>query len=542
MKKASTPSFILELPLKTDDASERRLTATFEFGRQLYNATLGTALGRLKRLRESSAWRKAIAMPKFLSSEKTNGKGRTVVKKDKNTERNKRLSELQKAAGLTEYDLLKVANNHRNVSGRAKMISAHNAQAIGSAVWKALEGYIFRKGGRPRFKSGKRGLNSISGTEATDIRFKPEEKSIVWLKQKYPVILSGSAYERTALADPTDPTKLRRVKFCRIVRRKLKGRMRWYVQLVLEGFAPVRHVFAPKEVSVGIDPGPSRMAVFSKIDANVYELAPNAMKDEKAIRRLQRRIDRARRANNSDNYNEDGTCNKGCHEWKVSNRQRKLEADLAEGERRLTQTRKRDHGELANRVLELGGTVKIEKNNYLAMQRGLFGKAIGRRAPSKFIECLKRKAASAGLTVVELDAFSLKMSQYDPWRDTYEKAPLNLRWKQTDVDGTYVQRDILSAMLACFADPKQGHDRELLLREWPASERMLRGRRLVREIDLRSDSQGQALRELTRDVKPARVARSTEKKTAANLPWASRRPVDAQASAGRATSGSTGIP
>ncbi len=33
------------------------------------------------------------------------------------------------------------------------LIGAHEAQEIGKTVWQALEGYIFRKGGKPRFKA-----------------------------------------------------------------------------------------------------------------------------------------------------------------------------------------------------------------------------------------------------------------------------------------------------------------------------------------------------------------------------------------------------
>ena len=42
----TTPSYIVELPLRVNDQQNRFLEKAFEFGRTLYNATLGTALGR----------------------------------------------------------------------------------------------------------------------------------------------------------------------------------------------------------------------------------------------------------------------------------------------------------------------------------------------------------------------------------------------------------------------------------------------------------------------------------------------------------------
>ena len=47
----TTPSYIVELPLRVNDQQNRFLEKAFEFGRTLYNATLGTALGRLQRMR-----------------------------------------------------------------------------------------------------------------------------------------------------------------------------------------------------------------------------------------------------------------------------------------------------------------------------------------------------------------------------------------------------------------------------------------------------------------------------------------------------------
>ena len=57
--RTSTSSYIVELPLRVNDQQNRFLEKAFEFGRTLYNATLGTALGRLQRMRETQEWRVA---------------------------------------------------------------------------------------------------------------------------------------------------------------------------------------------------------------------------------------------------------------------------------------------------------------------------------------------------------------------------------------------------------------------------------------------------------------------------------------------------
>ena len=97
-----------------------------------------------------------------------------------------------------------------------------------------------------------------------------------------------------------------------------------------------------------------------------------------------------------------------------------------------------------------------------------------------FVEHLKRKAESAGSKVIELNAYTLKMSQYDPPTNTYTKKPLKVRWHRWGGTRTLVQRDVMSAFLACYPTDK-GHDQALLLRKWPTAEALLSGSGLCRQ-------------------------------------------------------------
>ncbi len=211
----------------------------------LYNATLGTALGRLQRMRETKEWREARDMPK--------GRART-----------KAFTAVHNAFGLNEFGLVTIANDHRKASGRND-IGSHEAQSIGKTVWRALKRYMFQQGGKPRFKSFKRGLNSIEGTDNHEIMYKPEQKAIVWRRNGIKYMKPDTDYMKEALASD------RRVKYCRIVRRTLNGKKRWFVQLVVEGVPPVRKVYAPKCEVVGIDPGPSRIAYFHEHHAAILK-------------------------------------------------------------------------------------------------------------------------------------------------------------------------------------------------------------------------------------------------------------------------------
>lgn len=462
--KSNTPTFVIELPLCVNDQQNRFLTQAFELGRTLYNATLGSALGRLQRMRESLPWRETRSMHR--------GK-----------ERSKRFSDLQKAYGLTENGLRTIANNHRKASGRND-IGAHEAQCVGRTVWRVLERYMFLGAGKPRFKSYRQGLNSIEGTDNREIMFKPDRQSIVWRKQVMKLMIPDTSYFKEALADPIEPTQTKRIKYCRIVRRTLNGKKRWFAQICLEGMPPVRKIYAPRSEVIGIDPGPSGLAYFHPQKAGLVRVAPNVDMQEKAMRRLQRKIDRSRRANNPDHFNADGTAKPSPTSWKISRRMEKLQVKLAEHHRCLAATRKRDHGELANFLLQRAGTIKIEKNSYRSYQR-TFGKSTTRTGMGAFVSHLKRSAERANSQVIELNAYELKLSQYDPATDTYRKKALKERWHRWGETDILVQRDVMSAFLACHATEK-GHDRPRLLKEWATAEALLSDSGLCRH-ELRND-------------------------------------------------------
>ena len=172
--RASADTFIVELPLVTGDEERRILSKAFSFARTLYNATLSQALGRLQRMREDARWRKAREMPK-------------------GSERNQIFRKLHKEYDLTENGLRTLANRHRVASGQ-KCLGAHEAQNIGKTVYRALERYLFKQGGKPRFKSYRRGLHSIAGTDNHELMWKAEKRIFVWRKHIYQVKIPSTRY------------------------------------------------------------------------------------------------------------------------------------------------------------------------------------------------------------------------------------------------------------------------------------------------------------------------------------------------------------
>ena len=431
------PTFILELPICVNDSESRTILRKLEFARQLHNATLGSALGHLQQLRQDKDWKKACSMPK--------GKERTNLFKC-----------LDRKYRLTEYDLHAVIAKHRQASGRKAELGINETQKIATRVFQTVNRYKLGLGGRPRFKSVSRGLRSIEGkTNKTGLKFNIEKSVLTWCKHDYRVLIDPrDEYIQRALLKEDASHEYKTIKYCRLVRKTVKGKNRFYLQVVLEGSAPVKHIYASTEERLSIDPGPQTIAVFSKTWAGKIKVAPSAQVDEKRIRRLQQSMDRSLRQNNADCYENNGVCKKGSELKRTKNYEKRAQY-LKEYHRKAAATRRCEHGQLINLLLSVAGDIRIEKNNWKTFQRGHFGKSLGKSGLSGFIEQLKSKAESAGLKVVEVNPYKLRPSQYDPYTEKYEKKALNARWHRLGNSSEWIQRDVMSALLLQCADIEQ---------------------------------------------------------------------------------------
>ena len=449
MPKAQTSSFILELPLVVQPPEDRVMLGRFEAGRRLYNTVLDEALKRLDLMRQSKAWQDARTLPR--------GKARNTAFRDGNT-----------AFGFSEYALHSVATRHKNSAGFADRLGAHETQKIGSRVWKAVAEYAFGIRGRPRFKGRNRALHSLEGkNNVAGIRWDADTGCVTWNKLVLPVRLPSNQQ------DPYIHDGLKaKTKYCRLIWRMDRGHKRgWFVQLVQSGTAPAKYDFLASGQVVGLDVGPSSIAIVADEAVALESFAPGVVHPWKHQRRLQRAMDRSRRATNPDNYNKNGTSKKGRQQWIRSKHYLDLQRQVAEGERQIAATRKKQHGELANNILGLGNVIQTEKLSYKSFQRN-FGRSVKVRAPGMFIELLSRKAESAGGKLVVLNTRRLAMSQYDHVSGSFTKKPLSQRWHRLGGANCIVQRDCYSAFLAKHALEDE-HSPTRLFDGWAVAEPLL---------------------------------------------------------------------
>ncbi|VVM05598.1 hypothetical protein [Methylacidimicrobium tartarophylax] len=379
--RANTQSFIAEFPLRTAAADEVALSKRLNAAREIYNASLGEALRRLALMRQSKDWQRACQMRKTIVDERS---GKRIGNKERST----LFRKIQDCFGFSSFSLQKFAESCRNACSIRDHLGSHDTQTASLRAFRAVQAYAFGIRGRPRFKPASR-FHSVEGKGDAVIRFRKEPVlAIHWAGLVLPLRLDPKdkrGWQRIALEA--------RTKYVRVVRRTIRGKTRWYGQLVQQGVAPqVRPV---GEDVVGYDLGPSTVAFVSETDASLENLCPEVEQPWKQTRRILRSMDRSRRSTNPGNYDTEGRVKRGVKRWVGSERYQHRLRDLAETERRLAAARKTAHGNLANRMLAQGKTIKGEKLCYRSFQKN-FGRSVKVRAPGMWVERIRRKAESAG--------------------------------------------------------------------------------------------------------------------------------------------------
>jgi hypothetical protein len=249
-------------------------------------------------------------------------------------------------------------------------LDSNTTQKLATRAYKAVEKVLFGKAKKVRFK-GNNQLDSVEGkSNKTGIRWKGD--SVEWSGLKLECLITNN-----------DPVILHglnaSVKYVRLVRRKISGKNRFYAQLICNGKPFIKPKNSLGQGVVGLDLGPSTIAVVSDTEAHLKEFATELEFERRTIRRLQRKMDRSRRATNPGNFNPNGTVKIGKKKWNSSKTYLKVRNSKANLERKLAAHRKSLHGQLVNETLRTGDIIKLEKLSYKAFQQ-LFGKSVGKRA------------------------------------------------------------------------------------------------------------------------------------------------------------------
>lgn len=526
--KNSTPSFVLTLPMVIGLNEQDLLYKEFKKCGIIYNQLVSVTTKMWHQLRKTRKYRELMA---------------AIAKATPDSDEQKALFKRREKM-LKEYRFSEDAF-HAMVVPYAKhyAINSHIAQAVASDVWKAWSTFFFSKGKEVHYKrlddlaaiSGKNNSTGIvlrpanlttnniesakrKAQKAVEERYDDmygrsdpkDDKKVVLPDEVKPQmeaeIAAATAKVKTSIGkgelrivygDYTFPLTLRNpntqtgwyqqealkcgVKYCRIIRKWVGTKWKYYAQIVLEGYPPIKcdsngvAKHSVKQGRVGIDIGTQTIAFSGKDVCDLRVLAPSARAQAKSlvneIAATLRAMDRSRRATNPKYYNPDGTIKrlkrqhgqKQRREWKYSKRYYRLRAKLRNLYRKLADIRKMEHNILANELLAHGNEFVVEDMNYKALQKRSkeakinpktgrahtkkrFGKSLSRCAPAMFISILEKKASRYGGSVIKVSTFETKASQFDHTDESYTKKKLSERMARLR-SGDIVQRDLYSAFL-----------------------------------------------------------------------------------------------
>ena len=297
MAREKKTRYIVELDLSLELFQFHTLEKRFEIARKIYNACKGKMLDNLKKLKKNEEYQYWLKQPK-------------------SEDRTQKLSSIREQYDLSKTGAERIVKNMgkyfkqkkpKNPKNKQRVhLDSHVTQKIAETVWKSISDYLFNpKTKKVHFK--KFGyFNSVEGKN-NDSGLTYENGVLSWNGLEMSVVMpKKDLYIQKALHDP--------IAYCRLVRKTIRGKVKYYLQLVMKGIPPQKQESVSGEV--GLDMGISTVAAVSDKEVWIEEFCEGLDMFEKEKRILLRAMDRSRRATNPSKYNVDRTIKKGNkHKW-----------------------------------------------------------------------------------------------------------------------------------------------------------------------------------------------------------------------------------
>ena len=504
------PIHTLEVELRVNQEQKKLLVNTSEQMRQLSNVLIGTFKKNYKQMIRTKQYKKT--MNKYFEIIEKISK---INNKIDNTDDKKLLKELKNLKKQLEDDKKLISNQLENIridfnifksyyTKKAEFLYKNVFTNLNSVLalkvtnrcWLQFEKLMF-KSKTKKIKFKKYGfLPSLEGKKAEKcivLKQKQDKLYINTLGESFELkIKNNDIYTKNLLElikvymndsenienininrvmNGQKPLDTYRIIFNRIVIKRIRGKFRFYVQILYEGRPwklDKNGNLKNKQGTgrIGIDYGTSTIAVVSEskvIYKNLAEEANNLKHLERQLKILQRKMDRSRRSTNPNCFNSDGTYKKGTKIKVKSRNYKKILKQFREINRKLSCIKKYEIGRDANIIRSLGdqiygehmnfqGLAKRSKNTTINQNTGKinkkkrFGKSISNRCPGLMVSTLKNKFGNG---YHEVNTWEFKASQYNHITNTCIKKKLFQRIQELDYNGETItiQRDLYSAFL-----------------------------------------------------------------------------------------------
>ena len=493
--RTQTPSFIIKAKLHLQDNVKNHLNKSFHIADSAYNETLNFGLKRFSAMKKNERYQELLELRRDVvkTQEKIKKETDKEIKKKRKEEAkqlkeqleeiDKELGKIRMDYGLTKYQLSTWLLERRKHTKVYQHLNSAELQVIAENTYQTLSQIIFYKV-KPdalKFRSkyspnhGFRNRINTTGTRLVESE-KPGIAYRLYIHKKSTFIdipaIAFTEYQQMQLL------RAEKIKYVQIISKTIRGKQVFYLQIVCQGI-PVTKIQKGEGVT-GIDPGISTVAYVTQDSCGLVDLVPeNFARKERLIQNLSRKIERSRRVNNPEAYNENGTRKKNVRFKPLSKRARRLAIRRQTAYRKLTEERRKIQGQLVNRIVSQSSTIKIEDLNVKGLQKRKretrinpktgrpfskkrYGKAVFKAAPGKFRTLLVKRAYSTGCNVNIISPKKTKPSQYNHITGEFEKKELKIRIYNLTDEITDVQRDLYSAFLIAHIENDEYLNKQLI--------------------------------------------------------------------------------
>lgn len=445
-------TFAMEYEMTAGNQEKNFLEKCFNIGSNINNLCLNRCLKQLNKLKRDKEYLKSVKTIKSLNKKIENKNvSQTEIKKLKEIKKNlnDKIKYLEKKYKFTENDIQKYSKIPRKFTGN--ILNSSIVQKISSNAFNAVKKIQYGKAKKINFK--RKGEISLEGkNNKTGFVFDTKTMKLKLNRKLSCNLKSLDKKQRDCFKN--------RIKFCRVFKKYIRSKKRYFIQIVFEGIPETN--FQTGKGEVGLDLGTSTVAISSKEEVKLLKLSETEQETRK-IRILQRSLERKRRMANPNNYDEKGKIKKKRKKWKLPKNYFK-ELEILKETYRIKKVKDDQYKNiLAKFILKQGDTVKVEKNSVTSwknrskkaaknknngkiISKKRFGKVVNGNAPGTLLRKLKEKLLYFGKELIEINPFKVKASQFNHIKQEFKKCSLEVRFKELE-HGIIVQRDLYSAFL-----------------------------------------------------------------------------------------------
>ena len=472
------------------------LEKCFEAGRQTSNGIKGKILQNYKKMIEIPEYIDAKQKYKEIKKQLEKEKDKIIQKDLKNRlkEQSDILNKIQYEYDLYAMGVRKTKYYKEYLDKYSQYLDRNLISSITDNVWKSFETVLFKDGKDIHFIK----YGNFKTLEAKDnqrfLKYNIDDNSF-YIGRRNPEIHKLNKKNNTNKFDGRLIMKIQRnnkddfeieafnnhtIKYCILKREYIRKKIKYYLEIVFDGESPNAEKMRQQWNGVGtlgVDIGVQHLATYNDKTnkTEMFEIAEDCRNPHKQIAEIKRKMDRSRKAMNSQQFNKDGTISKGKKCKKRSNHYLKLLLELKELYRKPAAKRELWWQCYSKQMVLNSTSILIEDESYKEWQKKLdegkgrhkskkhYGQYIENKAPSKGIEFFTRKSKYVTIPFTKLSVSDIKATQYNHTNDTFDTTKkLTDRWNHDTRDS---QRDLTSAMyLTCIKDGKI--DKEIVNKKW----------------------------------------------------------------------------